>query len=316
MSLSPGLRLPLALVGSLLAMAACPAPEDAGPSGYGPPYGHGGNGTGGSGSGGTGGAAGAGAGGGGTGGAQGGAGGGGLGGIGGLPGHAGAGGGQQLTGSLVLEGSGFVAIPDGSRFEARPRLRSTQAGLSTGSGTVTGGLFTVELPGALLPGEDTLIDWYIDEDRSSTCGPTELAGHLEVAGTNQTVTRQLAPGPRDAAACNVFGGVVTYDVTLDGTGFAAYDSQTIRATLVDEVSFVVGGRSSAEVVGGSLTLTLTDAAENTRDNALHYFVDLDGNNYCDDPEEPHWRIAVPAPSADVVLNATPTDPAPSACRNF
>lgn len=117
-------------------------------------------------------------------------------------------------------------------------------------------------------------------------GQVDAATHLILdAATAADATVEAGPGPRgvdagkDIPACsfeggggrgNACGGVVPDVRTLQGTGFDAYEGET-----------VVSAFGVAKIVGGSFTLYL-DFVANCEPLPIAYRIDLERNGRCDD----------------------------------
>jgi hypothetical protein len=110
---------------------------------------------------------------------------------------------------------------------------------------------------------------------------------------------------------------ISYNLQLNGTMFSAQNGDAIVVLVLRDSDNAVVGNDFTLVTGDMWSVSFPLLLEPSESYTIDFFHDADMSMSCDTGVEDSWRIAVPAPTADVTLG---TDPASNidaaACATF
>lgn len=99
-------------------------------------------------------------------------------------------------------------------------------------------------------------------------------------------------------------GAMTYDLTVNGTGFDPHNGQTLELAVLTADDTIVDVQSTT-VENGAFTFSWTGALEEGESYKVHYYADLNESGGCDAPPDDHaWEDPIDNVMDNVTLDLT------------
>jgi uncharacterized protein (DUF2141 family) len=113
------------------------------------------------------------------------------------------------------------------------------------------------------------------------------------------------------------GGGGPFALTFDGTMYTPHSGMTLDIQVIDNADGSIIKSDSAGITGDTISFTWPDLLEAGGSYDVRWYVDVDGNGFCNQPPEDHsWVRTISDVSADVTLtHPHDTDLAP-VCDTF
>ncbi len=226
-----------------------------------------------------------------------------------------------VPGHLTITGAGFADYEGKTVvLSVAETIDGERTVLGSIEATIADGAFASEpIDNLLAIGADYDVSWLIDLDEDGSCSPApaDIGGAVAVTrdGAHGAATIE-APAEPTSADCASFPGM-GFDITVEGSGFAAHAGKYFELFLVDAATGAMLAVEWGDVAGDTLSVTFDKLGTLGASYTVALFVDTNGSLYCDGTDPSGYAAAeFTVDGAETITVAAPTAHDAAACEDM